>query len=400
MKLGNYFLTLGFIGIIFSFGIFTILLEDKPKSFFENRKLAQSPEFGTKDILNGNLFKDYELYFTDQFVGRDKWVENYTKWKLVSGETYVNGYHVTNDQLILENPIVNVSEQSLNESAEAINSLGEYLKEKQSRLFYVPAPAKVHFTTDYLPSYAPKGNGIENTNHLISRLDNEVVKTIPLSTYFNENFTDEELVDFYFKTDHHWNMKGAFKGYQLMMSQLSKEFKEIPLDFTNKNYTYSIDEKINFIGSYNLSLYMLINSEGDHPNYYLPKNYSFDNLTIYSGPIDKKRLIKNNGNIYASGYNKELKEFDYGRTYTFNYDELNIVNEESKNKLRVLLLKDSYANPIIPHIAHHFHTTTVYDMRYNKDRTVYDYLDKHEYDLVIVFYNTNNLIGPMYRFNG
>lgn len=41
--------------------------------------------------------------------------------------------------------------------------------------------------------------------------------------YFKKNYTNEEIQSMYFKTDHHWNMDGAFLGYQYIMNTIVQQ---------------------------------------------------------------------------------------------------------------------------------------------------------------------------------
>ena len=41
--------------------------------------------------------------------------------------------------------------------------------------------------------------------------------------HFKQNYTNEEIQDMYFKTDHHWNMDGAFLGYQYIMNTIGQQ---------------------------------------------------------------------------------------------------------------------------------------------------------------------------------
>ena len=119
---------------------------------------------------------------------------------------------------------------------------------------------------------------------------------------------------------------------------------------------------------------------------------------VYKNGIKEQNKV-DYSNIYAKIKNKARKEGVYGDVYSGDLKELNILNPSSKNDLKVLVLKDSYMNPIPFHIAHHFKETTIYDMRHNPTRSVYDYLASHDVDIVIIAYNDSNLISSeMYDF--
>lgn len=398
MKFGNYLLTIVFLLFLILISGISVYLPDKEISKLENRFLAQMPEIRMDKIISGEWTKNFETYFADQFVLRDEWVELYTKWEMLMGKTFVNGYHVTDDYWIMAQPSNSFPQKELDDSAKMLNELGEILKEKGSKLYYFPMPAKVFEMADVLPSFVPKGRGKENTEYLLSNLNENVVTGINVSKELNENFSKKEISKMYFKTDHHWNMRGAFFGYQTLIQVIGEDFP-IHKDLMKKeNYTFYCEKEKTIIGSWNRNLHMLVPANEDYPCYYQPNKFSFDDMVIYKGEMKKQNLFPFN-EYYAIGLRKNEAFIEYHDAYANNYAELNILNKNEKNGLNVLLIKDSYANPIIPHIALHFTKTTVFDPRYDKKRSVLDLINNREFDLVIILYNSNNLKGSMYLFD-
>ena len=86
-KLGNIVLFIGFLTIIFSFGILSLLKTDRAVSPVEkNRPLAQKPALTKEAALNGSFFKDFETYTNDQLIGRDDLIKNYTLTQIKMGK--------------------------------------------------------------------------------------------------------------------------------------------------------------------------------------------------------------------------------------------------------------------------------------------------------------------------
>ncbi|WP_429758351.1 DHHW family protein [Bacillus sp. S14(2024)] len=52
-----------------------------------------------------------------------------------------------------------------------------------------------------------------------------VVLLIDILPFFQKEFNHEELESLYFKTDHHWNMRGAFYAYEYTMNYISNHSK-------------------------------------------------------------------------------------------------------------------------------------------------------------------------------
>ncbi|WP_232699490.1 hypothetical protein [Brevibacillus daliensis] len=141
-----------------------------------------------------------------------------------------------------------------------------------------------------------------------------------------------------------------------------------------------------------------IKEHSDFPCYYDPNTYSYDDFTIYKGSVSKDNLVSRE-TIYASGIRQHAIPVDYAMAYTYDLKEINIVNKKSPNKLRALIIKDSYVNPMIFQYAHHFETTTYYDIRHNRDRSVFDFVNQNKFDLVILLYNDEVYVDPMYIFD-
>lgn len=397
MKFGRYILFIGFLLIIFSLGTLSFLAKDHKASDLENRKLAQKPEKDPKLIWSGKYFKQYESYFSDQFIGRDRWVAQYTKLKLKTTPVYVNGYYLMKDNTILQKPIHDFPKEDMDWVARQVNGLGRYLQEKETPLYYFSLPSKTNVFSDFLPSIAPKSHMEENNAYLLSQLDKNVVTTTNIHEKY-KTFDKETIRSFYYKTDHHWNIKGAFPAYQMMMQTIEKDFPNIPQDYGYENYTYTESTASKFMGSWNKQLAKQVDTSGEIVNYYEPKKYSFEDYKIYR--LQNKKATSSPSSVYGNAKKQEKEELTYADIYTNDYREYTIGNQKSKNDLKVLLIKDSYMNAITFHIAHHFKETTVYDIRHNTDRSLYDYLKTNKFDAVIIGYNDTFIsVKRMYNFS-
>ena len=99
----NAALTVGFFAVIIL--IFTIadwLTGDRIFSENENRMLATRPKLGVETILDGSFMEDYEAYVTDQFVGRDTWVELKTRGDVLLQKKAINGVYLGADDYLIE----------------------------------------------------------------------------------------------------------------------------------------------------------------------------------------------------------------------------------------------------------------------------------------------------------
>lgn len=397
MKFGQYILFIGFLLIIFTFGTLSFFEKDRKLSDLENRNLAQKPVKDPKLIWSGKYFKQYESYFSDQFFGRDKWVEQYTKLQMNITPVYVNGYHVTKNHTILQQPTTVFPKEEIEWVGNSVNELGSYLKKRGTKFYFFSLPSKTNVFSDFLPSYAPKSHMKENANYLLSQLHPNVVTAVNMQEEYKK-YNDETIRSYYYKTDHHWTIKGAFPAYQLIMKTIEKDFPTISRDYGYENYKYMKLDGFDFMGTWNKQLARQIDISGEVVDYYEPKQYSFEDYIIYQQGNKKSRIAASE--IYGKAKKRGKKEINYEDIYTKNYREYTIENPKSTNDLKVLLVKDSYMNAITLHMAHHFKETTVYDVRFNNDRSLYDYLQTHQFDMVILGYNDTYVsVKKMYDFS-
>jgi len=396
MKLGRFILILGFLGVIFSLSIASLIEKDKAESLYENRTLAQEPVKDLKLIWSGQYFQQYETYFSDQFVYRDRWVRHYTDLQMTMPQTFVNGFYIAKDNHVIAQPVTDFPKQELDASAKALNDLGNYLQRKGTPLYYFPLPSKANTAADLLPSYVPEGRGVANKKYLLSKIDKKLVHVTDISGEFKKNRTPQQVADLYFKTDHHWNIEGALLGYQQVIKRLAKDFPNISTDTAKSTFTHSCINNP-FIGSLNKQLLLEVDLHADKVCYYMPKDYSFNDYKVYRNGINEnnRTLLQS---IYSTYKKQPNEKIEYGSAYTWDLTEFNIVNPKSTNNLRALIIKDSYGNAASFHMAHHFKETTVYDIRHNPSRTLYSYLDTHQFDLVIIEYNDTYLSGPLFNF--
>lgn len=396
MRFGRIILIIGFLGVIFSLSLTSIFDKDNAQSVYENRTLAQKPVKDLKLIWSGTYFKQYETYFSDQFIYRDRWVRHYTDLQMALPNTYVNGFYIAKDDHLVAQPTTDFPKAELDASAKTLNDLGAYLQKKGTPLYYFPLPSKANMARDLLPSYAPKGRIEANKQYLLSKLDKKLVRATDISPAFKKNRSPQEIANLYFKTDHHWNIEGAILGYQEVIKRLAKDFPSIQTDTEKSTFTHQCINNP-FVGSLNKQLLLEIDLQADHVCYYMPTTYSFNDYKVYKNGIKDSNLTTASA-IYST-YKRNAKEkVEYGSAYTWDLTEFNIVNPKSTNNLRALIVKDSYGNAASFHMAHHFKETTVYDIRHNPSRTLYNYLDTHTFDVVIIEYNDTYLSGPLFNF--
>lgn len=397
MNKSKYALLIGFLCMIFGLGILSFLEPDDEYSFYENRNLAQKPVPTLETYKSGEYFDTYDSYYTEQFIGRQTWIRLYNEWNYMLPSVYKKSFYVQDDNTMIQKPMPEQPAEYYKPFTKQVNGLGEFIKEQNSSLYFFLAPAKSHMLRPLLPDYMPQGGYEENEKKFLSQLDDQKVTVENLSSWFSDNYTTEERKQFFFKSDHHWNMEGAFVTYQLMMERLQKDLPELGAPYKKEEITKTCAKAERMYGSWAAQLALVVDTTDDLPCHYLPKNFDFTDLNVYLGAIAEKNK-KEPFELYGGYMNKEGKHIKYADAYTYDYSEINILNDQAKNDLNLLVLKDSYFNPVTYHVASHVKKLSVLDMRFFDPNKLQDYIKANKFDAVVIFHNQNNLGSETYRY--
>lgn len=191
---------------------------------------------------------------------------------------------------------------------------------------------------------------------------------------------DQEYLKYFYKTDHHWNSYGAYRGYQDIMNMMNLKPLDLNIIKTNTKYYGSIAKSTAGKDIYDKFMYIDFNGNYD------AKVNGLENIKY------KPKEIKESKNIYydyyVSFYNGMFGEvcFDYH-------------NEQLDN---LLIISDSYAWQIDEIIASHFNKTFVVNVRYddfiNGSLNYSDFVKKNNITKVLVLEESATALFDMYNY--
>jgi len=238
------------------------------------------------------------------------------------------------------------------------NSLYNSNKNVNLNIYLVPRYEQTSLPNNNLENYTKKFKELLDKNINVSELK---INSI------------EEYTEKFYKTDHHWNMYGAYEGYQDIMKMLGKQPQSLEIkQVSNTKYYGSLAKsslsKLTYDNIYDIILdtdyRTLVNNEENNAKFKprkitYDKNYDFFDYYIH----------------YFNG--------QYGTVqYTFN-------NNSTEN---LLIFSDSYAWQIDYLIASHYKNTYVINLRYD------DYLSgKFDYN---DFIEKNNITNVLFLYEG
>ena len=341
---------------------------DREFSSKENRALEQKPKLTLSGIESGRWMNQYESYVSDQFAGRDFWVSLKSRIDLLAGKRKSNGVFKGKDSYLLED-ISRPDETQLKMNLGAMKKFQKQYKDIPMYMMLVPNAANIE--SDKLPRYA------------VTEDQDKQFRTIKssLGTAFNwvdveETLKKHKSEEIYYHTDHHWTTLGAYYGYQALARTMKYNTSKAPV---MKPYAVT--------NSFNGTLSATSGYETGYkePMYiYAPEDLKKAPQIVVNNVDEKKKTAT----LYDTS---KLKEKDkYALFLGGNYPILDIRTTADTTD-RLLLIKDSYANSVIPFLTSYYREIIVIDPRYYYDN-INDIMEKNKITSVLFLYNGNTFV--------
>ena len=359
-------------------------------SIEENRKLAKMPVFTVESALNGNFGDEFDTFLSDNFFNRSGFIKiSSLLHSLYSLDTFYesdnvafldnNFYNVSNNDLTddtndnsslalkadeeLQNQVISNLEDEMKmegsfilykgqayftgystvnkytKTAEVINSYVPF--KENTNISVLPVPTRSAFIDDENVIKAV-GNQKEHLLNFLSLLDDDIKKINVLDTF--EEHKDEYL---YYYSDHHWTALGCYYAYVEYCKEIGlkpyplSHFKEEVLTdkFYGTVFSYTKDARTRDLKD---TVY----------GYYPTKKCTMTNYEL-DGSIKFYEDCIVNPSI---GY----------RAFAGGDSKLSIIEvPENDQNDTLLILKDSFANGLIPFLVEHYGKIIMFDPRYS-----------------------------------
>lgn len=290
------------------------------------------------------------------------------KLDTVLGRRDVNGVYRGKNQYLLAD-INKLDEKKVQANVDAITALAEDYSDVPMYMALIPDAANVW--ADKLPSYAPVEDQTVQIAQIQSMLGDSV-NWIDAQSVLNTN-KDKEI---YYHTDSRWTTLGASLVWQQIASDLGLDTSKAP---ALKPYVVTGD----FSG--NLSRTSGFESGYREPIYaYLTENAS-DNTQMVAS-------YESEGIKTAELYDRtKLDEPDAYEVFLGgDYDKIDIRTTADSTD-RLLLVKDSFADCMIPFLIPYYREIIVVDADYYQ-KHVSDLLDKNKITSVLFLYDCNHFV--------
>lgn len=351
-------------------GLFLVANAATPSREFsemENRNLEQMPKLSVDSLLSGQFMKDFETYTTDQFVGRDLWIA------LKSSSERILGKHENNDVYFCDQDtlITRFDQPDATKVSENVNYVNSFVENVDIPVTFSLIPTQACIWAGRLPDGAPNASQTD--------LLDQAKAAVPGATWADlySPLWEHKDESIFYRTDHHWTSLGAYYGYTGLADALG--YTPVPLDA----YTETI-RSTEFYGT-------VFSSSGvrwvspDTISTYVPDtgitvtSYTYDSN---GNPVEVPRAL------YDESY---LSVKDKYSMFLGGQQSLGVVKTPNTDKPKLLIIRDSYADSLVPFLTPHFSEIHLIDLRYYK-LSIADYIQQNGIDQALVLYSVPNFV--------
>lgn len=355
--------SLVFIAFVIFVMVLNIIKPNAQTSVAENRDLQQRPKISTSKISDGKFASDYSKYMSDQFIGRSKFIKLKSKFDLLLGKKEINGVYIAKNDYLMEG-FKKADDNVTNMKIDSINIFAR--SNPKLKVSVMVAPNKVEIYKHLLPKNIPVDSQVDYLNSIREKLDPKI-KFIDLVDTFERNKNSDEL---YFKTDHHWTTDGAYLAYVEFCKKQNLE----PVNIKSFDKSLASD-------TFRGSLYYKNGAQIGKP----------DSLHLYLTQANKPVIVKYYDTKLKVPSLYDVDKLDGRDPYEVftggNHTQIKIRTNIDTDR-RLLLVKDSYANAMLPFLVDNFSEINIVDLRYFTG-SMKDIIHNNDITDVLLLYNVN-----------
>lgn len=385
---------------ILCFSVWCLVAPKQTFSENENRALASWPVYSFDTLKDGSYMSGIQTYLSDHFPLRDPFMTLKTKYEMLTGREEINDIYLAKDGYYIEAYKTPKQQKKIITQFQKLQDAITTDAKENVRVMLVPTAISTYNAK--LPSCAPDRGvlrQVDTMNEIYAALPNmqKVDAWGALQTAAAQETTDRPLASgdadgaqpvakaedadhdtstadgLYYHTDHHWTTHGAYVGYQAYCSAAG--LSPIPeADFQKTCVT------TDFHGTIFSKLH-----DSTVPG---------DAITLYENPANQLTVsYPDTGEVTDTLYNRDyLAQKDKYSVFLNNLHPLvEITNARADSDRQLVLIKDSYANSMVPFLVHHYQKIYVFDTRYYRFGPS-SFINEHpEVTDVLLLYNMNTI---------
>ena len=353
--------------LIVSLGALTLVLPKKEYSEEENRYLQSAPVLSAEAVFSGKYMKELGSFVSDHVPFRDLLLLEKCESERFLGRAENNHVLFGKNGYLIKR-LEWREDKTFRESISGAVNLVRTLEEHGVPSTLVCAPRAIDVLIRYLPENYPK-NG---TKGLTAFLREHAEGALFPAALLAEKAARGEQI--FFRTDHHWTPLGAYYIYEMLGEKMG--YSPLPL--------WAFDAEVateDFLGT-SASAALL-------------PNVTPDRIVRYRYGGDDALTVTDisTGEVKMGLYRDEFlqKKDKYASFLGGNFAHLRITGEGDRPRL--LLIKDSYANCLVPFLARHYDIDLI-DLRYLRGDAP-DYIseisDTQGFDRALLLFNLQSL---------
>lgn len=385
---------------ILCFSVWCLVAPKQTFSENENRALASWPVYSFTALKDGSYMSGVQTYLSDHFPLRDPFMTLKTKYEMLTGREEINDIYLAKDGYYIEAYKTPKQQKKIITQFRKLQDAITTGAKENVRVMLVPTAISSYNAK--LPNCAPDRGvlrQVDTMKEIYAALPNmqKVDVWSALQTAAAKEATDRtgasgnaadaqsmadaeaagsdtaEAAGLYYHTDHHWTTHGAYVGYQAYCDAAG--LSPIPeADFQKTCAT------TDFHGTIFSKLH-----DSTVPG---------DAITLYENPANRLTVsYPDTGEVTDTLYNRDyLAQKDKYSLFLNNLHPLvEITNEAADSDRQLVLIKDSYANSMVPFLVNHYQKIYVFDTRYYRFGPS-SFINEHpEVTDVLLLYNMNTI---------
>lgn len=368
------------IGILF----FVSMINFIGLVFFNEKEQVLENELTRESVLSGSYALEIETIFGENFLYHDQLTDVATAINNFRGYDFHNNMEVVSSKgvnvagkadennlfetgwgniLILDDRAMEIHSYNIDATARYIEAVNKISESTDADVYSMLIPTNIEFEEESI--YGDISYSQRKSIDEIYEGYGDKIKAIDVYDTLSEH-SDEYI---YLRTDHHWTSLGAYYAYV--------EYMKIIGDQPTHLNDYTIETFEGYLGSlYNLTLSDKLKENPDTIVAYQPLNDS--EYRVYeNGEWYEKNIIQK----FYFDYPEQAYAVFLGGDY-----EKSVITTDANNGKNLLIIKDSYANTMVPFLTTHFEEIHIIDPRIFED-DLFDYIDDNEIsDLLFVNY--------------
>ena len=379
-QLKQYPVLLLFFGFLLVMFIADCITPYRERSELENTTFLARPSLTVSDLTGrdpvkkvNKFFTDYSEFFKQQIAGRDAWINLHAACEQLVFQKKDYGNILLGDdgmEFARTYALTEAEKPLLQKNVSSVENLGQRYPGLVTTMV-VPSSSTIH--VDKVPANAPLLDENALLDQIFDRLD-ESVQVVDVRKALQAHAADQQL---FYRTDHHWTTDGAYYAYEALCDVLGKT----PFD-------RSQHEAVTVPDFYGTS-WAKCRQPGADPDSITYYNLDAP-LTLYNVKGSAEMEPLETTGLY------DLAKFEaYDKYGAFLHGNNAFSRIEGKGEGRILVVKDSYANGLVPFLTDNYAQIDVVDFRgyrYGLDGLI----EQNDYDDVLVLYSFDSFKSDPY----